>query len=66
LSNGWPPDVDSTGSVDVSDVFFASSRFGATSGQPGYSPRAEISSQDGAVGVDDIFAFSSRFGQTCT
>ncbi len=65
LSNGWPPDPNDSGTVEISDVFFVASRFAATNGQADYSPRAEISSQDGTVGIDDLFAFSSRFSQTC-
>ena len=65
LSAGWPPDEDSSGTVEISDVFFAASRYGAGAGDAGYTPRAEVASQNGVLGIDDVFAFSSRFGHTC-
>ena len=65
LSAGWPPDPNDSGTVEISDVFFAASRFGAGAGDAGYTPRAEVTSQNGAIGIDDVFAFSSRFGHTC-
>ena len=66
LTNGWPPDVNSNGIVGIDDVFFAASRFAATTGDPGYTQRVEIGSQNGSIQIDDVFAFASRFGQTCT
>ena len=67
---GWPPDPspapNGNGSVDIDDVFLVASRFGASSGDPLYTPRAEIASQNGSIDIDDVFAFASRFGQSCT
>src|SRR3990172_4906626 len=65
LSAGWPPHEDSSGPVEISDVFFAASRYGAGAGDAAYTPRAEVASQNGVLGIDDVFAFSSRFGHTC-
>lgn len=65
LDNGWPPDVNSNGSVEIDDVFFAAARFGSSSGDSAYSPRAEIASQDGTIAIDDVFGFASRFGSSC-
>lgn len=66
LDNGWPPDVADTGSVAIDDVFFAAGRFGLSSGDAGYTTRAEIVSQDGVIAIDDVFGFASRFGDTCS
>ena len=69
-ANGWPPDPEpassgGNGAVQIDDLFFVTSRFGALDGQGAYSPRAEIGSQNGVILIDDTFAASSRFGQSC-
>ena len=51
--------------VGIDDVFFAGGRFNAGAGDPDYTPRAEIASQDGVIGIDDVFGFASRFNQSC-
>ncbi len=39
--------------------------FGAVVGDPNYTPRAELATQDGTIAMDDVFAFANRFGQSC-
>ena len=69
LSNGWPPDPapgsDGNGIMEIDDLFFATSRYQASIGDPNYSPRAEIVSQDGSIGLDDVLAFASPYGRSC-
>ena len=68
-AGGWPPDSapvpDGNCVVQIDDVAFANSRFGAQIGDAIYTGRAEIASQDGTVAIDDVAAFASRFGQSC-
>jgi len=63
--NGWPPDIDDDSKVTAADVAWASQRFGTSPGNPLYTPRAEIASQDGFIGSDDVNAFNNRFGTNC-
>ncbi len=68
LNNGWPPDPspqpDGNGTVGIDDVFFAAGRFNQGDGDPNYTRRAEIASQDGIIGIDDGFGFAGRFNQS--
>ena len=59
------PAPDGNGTVAIDDVFFAAGRFNASTGQPSYTARAEIASQDGTIGIDDVFGFAGRFNQSC-
>ena len=66
---GYVPDPspapDGNGTVGIDDVFFAAGRFNVSDGDPNYTRRAEIASQDGVIGIDDVFGFASRFNQSC-
>jgi hypothetical protein len=50
--------------VSTSDVLTFSSRFGLSSGQPGYSARWDIV-QDGSINVADVLAEREWFGTNC-
>jgi hypothetical protein len=66
---GWPPDPapapDGNGVVQIDDVAFAAGLFGKTTGDPAYTPRAEIASQNGAIQIDDVAEFAGHFGHSC-
>jgi hypothetical protein len=66
---GWPPDPapapNGNGIVQIDDVTFVAGKFGLSSGEAGYSPRAELASQDGSIQIDDVAAAAGRFGHAC-
>lgn len=66
---GYVPDPapapNGNGIVGIDDVFFAAGRFNQADGDPNYTRRAEIGSQDGTIGIDDVFGFAGRFNQSC-
>jgi len=61
----WPIDFNDNRAVQIDDVFFVASRFFASTGEPGYTPRAEVASQNGQIQIDDVFGVASRFFQSC-
>jgi len=63
--DAWPPDFNDNQIVGIDDIFAVSGRFNLKVGDPGYSPRYELASQNGEIGIDDIFAVSGRFNETC-
>jgi hypothetical protein len=66
---GWPPDPapapDGNGIVQIDDVTFVAGKFGLSSGDGGYTPRAELASQNGSVQIDDVAEAAGRFGRAC-
>jgi hypothetical protein len=69
-TNGWPPDAEPLAmggnqAVQIDDVSFGASLFGVVDGNPAYTPRAEVSSQNGAIQIDDVSVFAGAFGDTC-
>jgi hypothetical protein len=67
--NGWPPDnapaPDGNGVIQIDDIAFVAGKFGASTSDPGYSPRAELANQNGTVQIDDVAAAAGRFGDAC-
>lgn len=64
-ADAWPPDINSNGHVQIDDVTFVAGKFALSSGEPGYSPRAELASQAGIILIDDVTAAASSFGAAC-
>jgi hypothetical protein len=64
-ADAWPADIDSNGQVQIDDVAFVAGKFGLSSGDAGYTPRAELASQDGIIQIDDVAAAAGRFGEAC-
>jgi hypothetical protein len=64
-ADAWPPDINSNGQVQIDDVTFVAGKFGLSSGEPGYTPRAELASQNGSIQIDDVTAAASSFGAAC-
>jgi hypothetical protein len=66
---GWPPDPapipNGNGIVQIDDVTFIAGKFGFSSGDAAYTPRAELASQNGVVQIDDVAEVAGRFGHTC-
>jgi hypothetical protein len=66
---GWPPDPapapNGNGLVQIDDVVFVAGKFGLSSGDGGYTPRAELASQNGSVQIDDVAEAAGRFGHAC-
>ena len=66
---GWPPDPSpvplGNGTVQVDDVTYVAGKFGLSSGEMGYEPRAEVATQNGTIQVDDVTAVAGAFGTSC-
>lgn len=66
---GWPPDIapvpNGNGVVQIDDVAFVAGKFGLSSGDAGYTARAEIANQNGTIQIDDLTAVAGKFGNAC-
>jgi hypothetical protein len=66
---GWPPDPapipNGNGLAQIDDITFVAGKFGLSSGDPGYTPRAELASQNGSIQIDDVTVAAGKFGQSC-
>jgi hypothetical protein len=66
---GWPPDPapvpNGNGLAQIDDITFVAGKFGLSSGDAGYTPRAELASQNGSIQIDDVTVAAGKFGRNC-
>ena len=63
--DAWPPDINSTGDVNITDVLALKPHFGTSTGQPNYNVRVDLL-PDGSINITDVLALKAPFSQTCS
>ena len=63
--DAWPPDMDVSKAVNISDLVPFKPHFGSVVGGPTYHPRFDLD-LSGGINISDLVPFKPYFGNTCS
>jgi len=64
--DAWAPDMKPDGLVDILDVLKIKPAFNATSPDPDYNARFDLSGQDGTIDIIDVLKIKPYFNMRCS